>query len=274
VGSGRNRYLLVVASLVVSSLVATVAAVPRVVRPPAEVVEATPAGLFSCSRGGDGGEEAPPSDLDLILDGLIASLLSGSNFFTFQGLVPAGVPVAADPDEPAPVPDPETGGTLFTRSLGSARLGQTSGVDFLTPGGGGVPGAEGDEITLELLLRGTAGADGDDMGLRRLLNQNFGVPDDPGGDVGVLGVDVDLTANEALTALPSGFRGRFEGVFGFTLPDGTAQAAGFRFEGRPASAAARASTATSPPATPTSSAATACSPSGRASPACTGRRST
>jgi hypothetical protein len=214
--SGRNGYLLVVVSL----LAATVVAVREVAPAPQTRTETDLAGLFSCSTDDGGGE---PNELDQFLDGLVESLLTGNNLFTFQGLAPPGVPVEGEG-----TPDPVTGGTLFTRTIGPAQLGVDRGVDFFDENA--VPGAAGDELTFGLELRTAAGANGDDLGIRRLFNQNFGLPDEAGGDIGVTGVDVDFSANQAMTALPSGFRGAFEGVFVFQRPDGTEQAAGFRIE--------------------------------------------
>ena len=179
---------------------------------------------FVCSATGEPDDGDPgPGEFERLRDAVAVSLANGTNFFTFKGLAPPGVPVVG-----GGTPDPVTGGTFFTRTLTPARLGQNQRVDFFDPAQ--VPGAQGPELSFGLDLRFQAGQANDDMGIKRLLSQNFGVPNDTGSDINLLGIDVDIDANDAMPALPPGFKGSFEAVFAFELADGTDQIGGVRVE--------------------------------------------
>jgi hypothetical protein len=178
---------------------------------------------FVCSASAEppDGSGSNPGEFEQLRNGLALALLQGNTLWHFKGLAPPGVPVAG-----GGTVDPVTGGTLFERTMSPARLGENQNVDFFDPAS--VPGANGAELSFGLNLRNRAGQANDDLGMKRLFSQNFGVPNDSGTDIEVVGIDIDVDANAAMTALASGFRGAFEGVFVYKLADGTDQVGGVR----------------------------------------------
>jgi hypothetical protein len=181
---------------------------------------------FVCSASAEppDGSGSNPGEFEQLVNGAAIALLSNNTLWHFQGLAPPGVPVAG-----GGTVDPVTGGTLFERTMSPGRLGENQRVDFFDPAQ--VPGAEGAELSFGVHFRNRAGQANDELGIKRLFTQNFGLANDAdeGHDIDVAAIAIEADAdNAAMTSLPSGFRGAFEGVFVYKLQDGTNQVGGVR----------------------------------------------